>query len=474
MNRTPLTESGTGGNPKDNRRWLWLFVAGCAAVILSVILLTFVHWQAQPAASEPSLRVTKVSPARGRGDYSGARHFSSNAGLAPSAGEIVAHKLALFVQGRRELVGRMAEHFKVSVPAEVEQFFKLAEAGNWEELQALFKTIMDRKSGGARSEAMLKLWPAVMETYGVIEQTHLWPAQNLLDYGQAVLGSLRPDMVYVGGTDAGRFIPTLLNDTGEGERHIVLTQNALADGSYLDYVQFLYGDRLQTLTSADSQRAFQEYLADAQRRLQHDQQFPDEPSQIRRGEDIRVTDNRVQVSGQVAVMGINELLLNALMQKNPDLSFAMQESFPLPSTYVNAAPLGPILELRAPDPQNALTPEKAAQSLDYWRSMAQQLGSDPASAETAEPRTAWSQMATAQANLLASQNLPGEAEQIYRIAADLSPTSLPPVSQLAEFLARAGRTAEANQLLDSFAARNASDLQKVEAEKKFLGTLGHN
>ena len=46
-----------------------------------------------------------------------------------------------------------------------------------------------------------------------------------------VLGSLRPGMVYVGGTDNGRWIPELLNDTSQGERHVILTQNGLADGA---------------------------------------------------------------------------------------------------------------------------------------------------------------------------------------------------------------------------------------------------
>src|SRR5439155_5980414 len=133
----------------------------------------------------------------------------------------------------------------------------------------------------------------------------------------AVLGSLRPGMLYVGGTDPGCFIPTFLNETAEGEHHIVLTQNALADGTYLDYLNFLYGDRLATLTQDDSQRAFQDYLADAQKRLQHDQEFPDEPKQIRRGEDVRLVDGKVQVSGQIAVMAINEKLLQTLMDKNP-------------------------------------------------------------------------------------------------------------------------------------------------------------
>src|SRR6185437_589816 len=128
--------------------------------------------------------------------------------------------------------------------------------------------------GGAPSADLNPFWPAVLETFGGAEQAHLWPAQKLLDYGDAVLGSLRPGMVYVGGTDPGRFIPTLLNERSEGERRIVLTQNALADSIYLDYLSFLYADRFATLPPEDSQRAFQDYMADAQKRLQHDQQFP--------------------------------------------------------------------------------------------------------------------------------------------------------------------------------------------------------
>jgi len=66
----------------------------------------------------------------------------------------------------------------------------------------------------------------------------------------------------------------MLNETSEGEHHVVLTQNALADGTYLDYVNFLYGDRLRTLNGDDSKRAFEDYMTDARKRLQHDQEFP--------------------------------------------------------------------------------------------------------------------------------------------------------------------------------------------------------
>jgi hypothetical protein len=39
-----------------------------------------------------------------------------------------------------------------------------------------------------------------------------------------------PGMVYVGGDDNGRWVPELINDTSDGEHHIVITQNCLADG----------------------------------------------------------------------------------------------------------------------------------------------------------------------------------------------------------------------------------------------------
>ena len=64
------------------------------------------------------------------------------------------------------------------------------------------------------------------------------------------------------------------------------------------------------------------------------------------------------------------------MAKNPDLSFALEESFPLKSTYPNAMPLGPLMQLGVPDVQNSFTRETAAQAVNYWRDTAQQVLSD--------------------------------------------------------------------------------------------------
>ena len=168
----------------------------------------------------------------------------------------------------------MAKRYKIEVPKDVERFFAAAEAGRWEEVKDLFGSLKKLRDSSEATEDFKKLWPAILETFGVAEAAHDWPPQKLLDYGQAMLGSLRPGMVYVGGTDSGRFIPTLLNETSDGQQRVVLTQNALADGSYLDYLRFLYDDRMTLPTQEDSQCALQEYTSDAQKRFVHDQQFP--------------------------------------------------------------------------------------------------------------------------------------------------------------------------------------------------------
>ena len=63
--------------------------------------------------------------------------------------------------------------------------------------------------GAGRSPEVAQLWAPIIDAYGVAEQVHIWPAQKLLDMGNAVLSQLRPGMVYVGGTDDGRWVPAL-------------------------------------------------------------------------------------------------------------------------------------------------------------------------------------------------------------------------------------------------------------------------
>jgi hypothetical protein len=387
----------------------------------------------------------------------------------------VAGKVSQFGRSRRELAREIARRAKKEVPAEVEKFFDAVESGDWERIKTQWDELSKRSGQYEHSEHSPELdlfWPAALDAYGAAEQAHLWPAQKLLDYGHAILDSLQPGEVYVGGTDNGRWVPELLNDTSDGERHVIITQNALADSRYLDFISELYGDRIATLTHEDSQRAFQEYMIDAQKRLDHDQQFPDEPKQVRPGEGIQVVDGKVQVSGIGSVMAINEKLLGMLMEKNPDLSFGLQESFPFKGTYADALPSGPLMELRAPDGQNAFTAERAAQSLDYWRNMAQQVLSDPEAAGSEAALKSYSHDTGAAANLLAAHGFSTEAEQEYRLASQLWPGSPESVGNLADLLARNGRESEARQILEEYDRQypdQRKDLERISAVWRATG-----
>ena len=48
----------------------------------------------------------------------------------------------------------------------------------------------------------------------------------------------------------------------------LLTQNALADGTYLAYLRGMYGGKIYTPTDEDSQKCFQDYMEDVARRMQ--------------------------------------------------------------------------------------------------------------------------------------------------------------------------------------------------------------
>lgn len=455
----------------------WLLLI-CCSLTLVIVLLRVPHrdesaLNATPTDMEP-IEVQAVSSEIDRG-----RWFPEHTSPVPtfSAEEIVAGKLVQFTRSRRELAREMARRKGVAVPEDVERFFDALESGNWDEIERQWKILAKKSrqyddSTDADSPKLDPVWSAVLDAYGVAEQVHEWPAQKLLDYGNAILDSLRPGMVYVGGTDYGRWVPTLLNETSGGDPHIIVTQNALADGRYVEYMNTLYGDRFAALTEDDSQRAFSEYVTDAQRRLEHDLQFPDEPKQLRFGEDVKMVDGRVQVGGQIAVMSINENLLQALMAKNPDLDFAMQESSPLRGTYADALPLGPLMELGARDEQIAFTPEHAAQSLDYWRNRAQQAFSDPEAMNSDYALKSYSHDTVSAANLLAAHNFTAEAEEAYRLASQLWPSNPESVGGLADILVRSGRVTEARQLIGSFDQSypdQQKDLQRISSAARLVG-----
>jgi len=394
----------------------------------------------------------------------------SRSGPRPAA-TVVADRLTQFARKRHAVARQLAERRGVAMPHEVEEFFEAVERGDWPRTQVLYEALHARHQSGSedRSPGLEAVWHAVHETLGAAEVAANWPAQALIDYGQAVLNAVPPGAVYLGGTDAGRFAPSLFNDVGGVEGRILITQNALADQSYLEYVNVLHGTRIEALSTADSEAAFSRYVEDAGRRARHDAQHPDEPVQVRPGEVIDLqADGRVQVSGQVAVMAINEALVGALLARNPTLPFALEESMPLKGLLPEALPSGPILELRAGGGDPALVRERAEASLELWRSVAGQFRSDASLPADSPVRNAWADMAAAQGSYLAAHDMPVQAEAVWRQALEIGPGNQTAMFQLVDQLVRTERRDDALQVVDRFLAANPSPPESAAALRRHL------
>ncbi len=281
----------------------------------------------------------------------------------------------------------------------------------------------------------------------VREQMMAGPKKDL------VYPEMTRDAILFGGTDPGRFAPTYMIfcdsfiphkcqpifDQNFDRRDVyIITQNALADPTYLQYIRSQYfrsaetnydtpffqevlrgkdehdkyspyygtnalariaynlldkpitdmGARVETRrrnecvfppkeiytpSPDDSQQAFTDYMQDAQQRIYHDEQHPNEQRQVKPGEDVHVDGaGHVQVSGQVAVMAINGLLTKTIFDHNPNNEFFVEESFPLDWMFPNLTPFGVIMKINR-EPLAVLTPDILKRDHEFWAKYSERL-----------------------------------------------------------------------------------------------------
>jgi hypothetical protein len=230
-----------------------------------------------------------------------------------------------FVGEKRELVRRLGEKHGDAVPQMVWDFFDYAQQGDWPTTTNLLNRIDAGSARKSRNPRLpMSLWAPILEVYGAYDQFRTWNGGLLHRFGNGVITKIPAGSIYFGGTDAGRFIISSLSTSQtEGRPFFTVTQNALADGSYIDYLRDIYGTKIHVPTAEELQKAFQEYLDDAAERLKK--------NQIMEGESVEVVNDRVQVSGVTAVMVINEKLANVIIEKNPTFEIYLEESYPLES-----------------------------------------------------------------------------------------------------------------------------------------------
>jgi hypothetical protein len=295
-------------------------------------------------------------------------------------------EIRAFAAAKEEHARDLAQKLKLEVSPDLWAFFKAAKAGDWNKADRLWQDLRLRSGQYARPkgapeskpdpEVQTPVWQTALETDLALEAFAKGEPKYAFAFGRGVVASIPPGSIYFGGTDPGRGLVTALcKSHAQADPFFTLTQNALADGTYLEYLRATYGDCIYIPSAEDSQRAFSDYIADAQRRLEHDRKFPNEPKQIKPGEDVRMTEGRVNVSGQVAVMAINGLLTQRIFDKNPDREFYLEESFPLDWMYPRLSPHGLILKVNR-EPLETLPEEVVKRDQQFWAVQLQQTLGD--------------------------------------------------------------------------------------------------
>jgi len=281
--------------------------------------------------------------------------------------------IARFITAKSNQVYLATRDGGAPVPPEVWKMFAAASSGEWKSATDLLNVIRTDYHSGSSHRLAPEVWFRVQDVGGFCSLLASNDMKFNRLFADEVFKVVAPGSIYFGGTDPGRFVITTLSRSHEeGQPFFTLTQNALVDAEYLTYLRTIYRQQVKLPDEPMVKAAFDEYVADARRRMEHDQQFPDEPKQVLPGEEIKTVNGQMQISGQVAVMAINGLLVHDILRLNADREFYIEESFPLDWMYPYLEPAGPIFKLHRA-PLDSLFEETVRNDREYWQRLTRRL-----------------------------------------------------------------------------------------------------
>ena len=217
--------------------------------------------------------------------------------------------------------------------------------------------------------------------------------------------------IFFGGTDPGRFVPTYMIYSALFRPDVYLiTQNALADDTYMSVQRDLYGDEIWIPAKEDSAEAFNVYVDEVQRGVR--------PA----NGDLKIENGRVQVTGALGVMEINGILTK-MMHDHDRLrhSFYVEESYVIPWMYPYLSPHGLIMKINAD--RTPYDPKTAAKDADFWDWYVRRLLNDPMYRRDFAGQKSFSKLRAAIAGLYNKQGRYREGTQAFREACLLYPSS---------------------------------------------------
>lgn len=282
-------------------------------------------------------------------------------------------ELGQFLYAKQQQIRNFSDSINNQIPPIVWRFYDAVAEDNWEIASNIFNQInvaslrfaQATNDAAAIPALATRIWAPLSESDGACEQFREWNNRWLHRYGSEIINSIPPGSIYFGGTDSGRFIISALCESQvSGRPFFTLTQNQLADATYLDYLRAMYGKKINIPSVEDMEQAFNDYTADAARRQAQ--------GQLKPGEDVKVVNGRVQVSGQAAVMAINGLLARTIFDDNSSRQFFVEESYPLDWMYPYLSPHGLIFQVN-PKPLPQITETEVLKDQKYWKKLTDEM-----------------------------------------------------------------------------------------------------
>jgi tetratricopeptide (TPR) repeat protein len=371
-------------------------------------------------------------------------------------------RLKTFAAQKRQQMEELAATLHLDVPPEAREFFKSAERGDCDSVSNSYARIQ-RLTGQSDSSITMPGYTNVLnvpihETRGAYEFCD-WDGTLLQEYADGILSSIPAGSVYFGGTDPGRFVITMFRDTAKSPdifiltQKFVITQNALEDTRYLDYLRLTCGQRLWLPSVADAQGALQEYGQTLQKRQQRGEQLgPDEH-----------LDASGHARGVVAAMAVNGILTKMIVDRNKDKhEFYVEESYVIPWMYPYLQPHGLIMKLNK-EPLAQLDPSVVARDREFWNKLTKKLLGDSKFLSSEAARKTYSKLRSAIGGLYAYRHLTDEAEVVYRQAITLYPASPEANFRLAQLYLELGRANDALAVLTQLQKLDPSDTKLAQA-----------
>ena len=217
--------------------------------------------------------------------------------------------------------------------------------------------------------------------------------------------------IFFGGTDPGRFVPTYMIYSANFRPDVYLiTQNALADDTYMSVERDLYGDEIWIPSKEDSAESFNIYVNEVQ------------SGKRAANADLRIENGRVQVTGALGVMEINGVLTKMMFDhERLRHAFYVEESYVIQWMYPYLTPHGLIMKIN-PEP-NAMNPSIVRNDMEFWDWYMRRLLRDPAFRRDFPAQKSFSKLRAAIAGLYARMGYLTMADQAFREAVMLYPAS---------------------------------------------------